>query len=442
LVLASKIHNERVFRSMKTMQAGAPTGTKTRKEVPMFTVQIGGRPVGFVKFFSKDDAAAALALAHEKASSSAWILFVDTPSTPHLATLVSTLKSEGFAVVVRDHHDIDGDPATGRDREIRSAVEEVRAVLGARANISTRSRHPSCPALVGLGEFADPETPLIAEVVFADPDADGLLTAMKSMGIVYSPKDGGESAFDIDADLFDGPRAKQVGLSPLGHLLAVGLSTLPPFNPSNPAPGEKAKADLFGQFVAAVQGDATARSALEARVQQYEMAVSEAERLSATAKEVATAGVQFVDVVGQPRFDLGTLTARLESRPGCVVTVIRKSDGPIAAKHGGIQYSLAVVKAAQQEVNLQHFLSEGFTSSPEAGIISNTTFLLHVSEDVWRSVLPSIRRRFDCCPHCGCKDAPVETCFSCGNPLSNCTQDGCTGATYSGCPECGGIWML
>jgi hypothetical protein len=36
----------------------------------------------------------------------------------------------------------------------------------------------------------------------------------------------------------------------------------------------------------------------------------------------------------------------------------------------------------------------GFTSSPEAGIISNTSFLLHVSEKVWEEiVLPALRVR-------------------------------------------------
>ncbi len=85
----------------------------------------------------------------------------------------------------------------------------------------------------------------------------------------------------------------------------------------------------------------------------------------------------------------------MESRNGVKVTAQRKSQGPIAAKCGGVQYSLAVTKASQAEVNLQELLPAGFASSPEAGIISNTTFLLHVSESVWNeTVLPALQSRF------------------------------------------------
>ncbi|OGH79679.1 MAG: hypothetical protein A3C10_01205 [Candidatus Magasanikbacteria bacterium RIFCSPHIGHO2_02_FULL_48_18] len=68
--------------------------------------------------------------------------------------------------------------------------------------------------------------------------------------------------------------------------------------------------------------------------------------------------------------------------------MVRKDTGPIAgfekkAGRPGIQYSLAVPKARQEEVNLQSLLPQGFTSSPASGIISNTSFLLHVSETVW-----------------------------------------------------------
>jgi hypothetical protein len=85
----------------------------------------------------------------------------------------------------------------------------------------------------------------------------------------------------------------------------------------------------------------------------------------------------------------------MESRPGTKVTVQKKAQGPIAGKHGGVQISLAVAKAHQAAVNLQELLPSGFTSSPEAGIISNTTFLLHVSQEVWDStVLPALTAKF------------------------------------------------
>ncbi|MBI4099095.1 hypothetical protein HY442_01035, partial [Candidatus Parcubacteria bacterium] len=43
----------------------------------------------------------------------------------------------------------------------------------------------------------------------------------------------------------------------------------------------------------------------------------------------------------------------------------------------------------------QELLPSGFTNTPEAGIISNTTFLLHVSESVWNEVVfPALQKRF------------------------------------------------
>ena len=79
---------------------------------------------------------------------------------------------------------------------------------------------------------------------------------------------------------------------------------------------------------------------------------------------------------------------------GAKVTVVRKDAGPIAAAHG-VQYSLAVVRKYQEEINLQSMLPSGFESSPAAGIISNVSFLLHVSEKVWEEVvLPALRSRF------------------------------------------------
>jgi len=48
----------------------------------------------------------------------------------------------------------------------------------------------------------------------------------------------------------------------------------------------------------------------------------------------------------------------------------------------------------QTEVNSQDLL-EGFTSSPERGIISNTTFLLHISQEVWDAqVFPALQVKF------------------------------------------------
>lgn len=129
------------------------------------------------------------------------------------------------------------------------------------------------------------------------------------------------------------------------------------------------------------------------QAEAYEVGVKEALRLAGEVVDLMPS-VAFVDVTNSPRFDLGTLATKMEARPGCRVTVQRKNAGPIAAKHGGIQFSLAVAKNYQKEVNLQDLLPAGFTSSPEAGVISNTSFLLHVSEEIWeKQVLPALAAR-------------------------------------------------
>jgi len=106
-------------------------------------------------------------------------------------------------------------------------------------------------------------------------------------------------------------------------------------------------------------------------------------------------GVVLVDSVGAGRSDLNTLTQGME-RAGAIVTVVRKDFGPIAGKPGGpgIQYSLEVVRDHQSELDLRDLVSEGMEFSPEAGLLSNTSFLLHCSEGVWReTILPALRTR-------------------------------------------------
>ncbi|MDP3900480.1 MAG: hypothetical protein Q8Q23_05380 [bacterium] len=370
----------------------------------MFSIQISGVPVFFSKFFAASDRQSVVDVV-TKAGIKA--VFIDTPATSELVTTIRELMNSAVAVVLRDHHDVGSGPYNDREMAIRQAVDEVRELLGDDAVVSNRSVDPACSSLVGEGEFAESGT-----VIVADPDADGLTAAMKACGVVYPE-------LDSDAAVLDGPRAAQTAktLSPTAMLLVKGMATLPPFNPNNPAASEEAKGKLFADFVAMVSGDAEAKASFEAKVEAFESAVAEAERLAAEAtpvkiswcapcnivyfdgemecpqcykvdtKDISPEGVWLVDVVGKPRFNLQTLTERLEARPGCRITVIRKDNGPIAAKHGGVQYSLAVPRKFQQEVNLQAYLPEGFTSSPEAGIISNTSFLLHVSEEVWKKVI-------------------------------------------------------
>ncbi len=346
----------------------------------MIQLTINSTSVFFCKPFKglpEDILAAVMAAAPRR------VVFIDTPPMQGLMTAIRQVTEAlpTVEVILRDHHDIP-DPRTDRDRDIHVSAEEVRNLLGDKAVISDRRSNPACSSLVELGEFGDSGT-----VIIADVDPDGLTAAMKATGVTYD-------SMDSDAAILDGPRTQQNaegGLSPLAVLLAKGMATLPPFNPGNPAPSERAKQALFADFVSAAQSDAKARTRLEERVAIYEEAVTEATRLSGTAEEVAS-GVFLVNTAGEPRFDLGTLTSSLEARQGCRVTVVRKDSGPIAAAHKGVQYSLARAKSAGEELDLRSYLPEGFVSDPACGIICNTPFLLHVSEDVWqREVLPRLR---------------------------------------------------
>lgn len=333
----------------------------------MFQFTIATVPAIFTKFFAAADREATLSAIP---SDTRRVLFVDTPSTPELAETIKALTELGVEVHVRDHH-----RGEGRNPE---AVELVEAVLDERARIVARAEAPGCAALVELGEFAGEGT-----VIVADPDLDGLTAAMKAAGVSYE-------GLEQDAEIFDvRPKQGPDTLTPLGWTVVRALSTLPPFNPKRPEVAENAKRDLFAQFASAASGDTEARAELEAKVAAYEAGVAEAKKL-AEGIGAPCAKVAYVDTCGAPRHDLTTLTRAMEAT-GCKVTVVRKDMGPIAAAHG-VQYSLAVVKRYQEEIDLRTLVPAGSESSPAAGLISNTSFLLHCSEKVWEeTVLPALR---------------------------------------------------
>lgn len=355
----------------------------------MFQIQIGGKPVVFTKFFAISDKDNVL----KAVEGATRVVFIDTPSTQHLGDTISELVSRGVEVIVRDHHDVTS-PRNPREQEIADAANRVRELIGGNATISDRATNPACSGLIKVGEFADAGT-----VIVADPDPDGLTAAMKALGVVY---DG----IDADAAVLDGARSEQTAnrLTSIALLLVKGMATLPPFNPERPAVAEEAKGKLFAEFAAAAGGDTDALESLGRKVEAYEAGIREAEALAATAIELCP-GVWYVNAVGKPRHDLATLAGRLEARAGCIITVVCKDSGPIAAKHGGMQYSLAVVRARQAEVNLQDFLPVGFTSSPEVGVISNIPCLLHLNKVNWEKVCVALHMRF----------APEVTCPTCGH---------------------------
>jgi len=351
-----------------------------KQESELYQIAINNIPVIMTKFFAAADREAVLAAIPEGTKR---VVFIDTPPTPNLVATIEALLGRSTKVIIRDHHDMPA-PRNPREQEINAAAERIRELCGGNAVISDRKSNPACSGLIETGEFAGGGT-----VIVADPDPDGLTAAMKALGSVY---DG----LDADAAVLDGARSEQTAerLTPVALLLTKGMATLPPFNAERPQVAEEAKGKLFAEFVSAASGDAAALDSLGRKVEAYEVGVREAEAIAATTTQ-PVAGVVMVDAVGKPRHDLATLTQRLEAIAGAKVTVVRKDNGPIAPKHGGVQISLAVIKAFQAEINLQGLLTPGFVSSPESGIISNTSFLLHVSQEVWESqVLPRLRSRF------------------------------------------------
>ncbi len=348
----------------------------------MFKLQIGNTPVIFVKAFKDEDRESILEFVRAQAevSENRKVLFIDTPATPRLVQAIETLHEEGIEIHVRDHHGLAPDalPTNSRELETVDATTRLAEILGQRSVISYRDAHPACSELVNVGEFSD------ALCIVADPDADGLTGAMKALGITYP-------GIDQDAAIMDGPRSQQLTGSLTSQLLLKALRSLPPAN-TNAGVAESAMGEVFEQWIAMVQGDC-ACEVLKKKAVAWEVKANAAEVLATSATKVATS-VWFVDTVDAPPFDLGVLNANIESQPGCLIIATRKADGPIA-KLAGTQISLCLSAAANKKVNLQQFLSEGFVSSPEAGIISNTTFLLHVSEDVWNTVvLPKLLERF------------------------------------------------
>lgn len=346
----------------------------------MFSLKIGTVPTLFIKAFTGADVNKILDFVRESASSHSGeenkVLFVDTPITSATVEAVERLKAEGYRVFFRDHHAVDGEPSNDRERQVCTATARLRQVLGEDCCITVRRLHPACSTLVSVGEFSD------AIAIIADPDADGLTAAMKAAGFHYE-------GMDDDAAKLDGEPQIQVSGTPISRLLAKGVATIPSYDPRKPGEREIAYQKLFADWFNAVRGNESARKRLEERVVIFDSAAALAIELARTAVHVSRS-VFLVDAVDKELFDPGTLHRELEKNPECAVIVVRKSLGPIAALHG-IQYSLSVARSFKDRVNLNKLLHEKTRSDPRAGVISNVSFLLHVSEEVWnRDVFPRL----------------------------------------------------
>ena len=345
------------------------------------SLKINNVPTLFIKAFTSADVQAIMEFVRKAAAfysgTSNRILFIDTPITIATIEAAEKLKSERFRVVFRDHHGIDGEPTNNRERQVVVSTAKLQELLGTDCHITVRRLHPACSTLVSVGEFED------AVAIIADPDADGLTAAMKAAGISYP-------GLDDDAAKLDGEPQFQVTGTAISQLLAKGMAVIPSYDSARPKDREIAHQKLFADWLKAVCGNESARKRLEERVADYEEAIKVSAALARTAVAVAP-GVMLVDAVDKPLFDPGTLNALLESDPLCRITIVKKSLGPIAALHG-IQYSLTVAKQYQNTVNLQDLIPSQSKSDPEVGVISNVSFLLHISEDVWKDqVLPRLK---------------------------------------------------
>lgn len=166
--------------------------------------------------------------------------------------------------------------------------------------------------------------------------------------------------------------------------LARCWASRPPFDPPKGERLEQATARLFENFVQAGGGNADALAKLEEQAAEFEAMVGAAKVLASTATELSP-GLFLVDSVDTPKFDFGEF-GRIMAQRGAVVTVTRKGDGPIAAKHGGVQYSAAVTEAHKAKVNLTALKPADLECTPEAGMLANTTFLFHCNEQWWNEV--------------------------------------------------------
>jgi hypothetical protein len=346
----------------------------------MITLELESIPTLFIKAFATEDVSTILEFVREARSKrnvpDNTVLFIDTPITVAIVESVERLTTEGYRVVFRDHHGLDGEPSNDREQRVVLSTARLRQLLSDDCTITMRRLHPACSSLVTTGEFKD------AVAIIADPDADGLTAAMKAAGIWYPD-------LDDDAAKLDSQPSVQVTGSPISQLLYKGLAILPSYDTENPHLREKAQESVFRDWVAAVKGDSKALTKLQEGTKDYDRAVQVARDLAQAAKAIAP-GVMLVDVIGAPTFDAGTLTVLLEEMPSCRIAVIRKDRGPIAAIHG-VQYSMSVVKQYQKSIDLQQLVPSSAKNSLQAGIVSNVSFLLHVSEDVWREhVLPGL----------------------------------------------------
>jgi hypothetical protein len=232
--------------------------------------QINNVPVYFLKFVSRCEEHAALQFVRcsmgyrdpEPGKRYPPILLLGIRPAPSVLNTLRALTEQGFEVHLRYNHEETHHEAGYSDTP--AWVAQARTLPDDRAMITTpqaRSESRASP-IIKLGEFAR------ALCVISDLCEGAFLRTMMALNIVYSKADGGLAAFEKDAASFDQPFSERTELSPLGTLLSSNFAILPPFDPNNWTPWERATQLLFGSFVAVVKGDTLLRDALEAWVRR------------------------------------------------------------------------------------------------------------------------------------------------------------------------------
>jgi hypothetical protein len=341
---------------------------------------INGVTVSFAKVF---DGAAHRAAYEEWLSHSprGCLVSIDLAMTPEVVGVLVDAHKRGCAVTAIDHHQ----PAVVKSPKDSEYMEGLATLERERVAhlITTREEAPGCLMLVDrLGPVAKQAAESgVPVLVLADQDTDGLLGAMGLCGVRYS----GDSQ---DAAVLDGPRSGVDQVTPYAQLYTRALSALPTFDPGRPEVFQSAWLETAMQFARMVQGygaaSTDASAALAKKAAEFEAAV---ERADAIPVEQVAPGIVMATLPVSPtgqrpeRIDLGTLMRRMEKNS--LVTVLVKSEGPLVSVGGhSAQISIAVVKAYQDRVDLRGAV-QGLPSGPREGVISNTTFLLHVSPEVY-----------------------------------------------------------
>jgi hypothetical protein len=113
-------------------------------------------------------------------------------------------------------------------------------------------------------------------------------------------------------------------------------------------------------------------------------AVATSQRLAGAALPLVGGKILYVDTIDQS-FDLGTLLAELESRPGVVATAIRSYFGPVA-KGCREEVTLSVVSGAG--VHVQRLIPAGLDlSGADGGALCSTNFHAFFPVHIWLEVI-------------------------------------------------------